>query len=313
MNLSKKNILEIAIVIFAVGGFLFSFYNVMHEKILKSENRFEISQLTDEILQSQKNSDAFECNSMIYLQNEEESVQDPSWAEQIIHDFEHEKIYIKRDKSEELMEYADDEVAVYTKGVTEVYSKEEKKIQTVSQNDWYYYECEDIYGANTKNAVTDRLSYGYLEDIDNIIDIKKTGTAEYEGVNNTRYTVTIQNTLRDDMTEDMGDTGLRKMLGSKGLNVMMIQKAYPEVYELLKKIYDSETEEMQVWLSDDGKMTRIEKDCTFTYYIEVMKGNSDVIENKVGQYNYPRVSCIQNYKYSPESAVIKMPQSFKEL
>lgn len=313
MKLSKKNIFEIAIVIFAIGGFFFSFYNVMHEKIQKSENRFEISEMTDKMLDYQRNADALECNSTIYLQVQDEQIQDSSWTEQFIHDFKHERIYTKMDKSEEIMEYAKNEVSVYTKGITNVYSKDEKRIQNVSQNEWYRYKCENIYGMNIKEAVTDRISYGYLEDIDNIIDIKKTGTVEYEGVNNTIYTVTIKNTLREDLTEDMGDTGLRKMLSSKGLNVMTIKKVYPEVYNLLKDIYNSETEDIQVWITDDNKMTRIEKDCTFTYYTSVMKENSDVIDNKVGQYNYPRVFCTQNYKYSPESAVIKMPKSFEKL
>lgn len=309
MQLSKKNILEIMIVIFVVIGFSYSFYNVLSTKAQRNENRFQVQKQADEMLAYRNSSKALECNSTVYLEGEQRT-QDPSLTIQYIYDFEHEKGYTAQGKSQEIIETRDEHVFAYTKAITQAYSKEDKEIVNISQNEWYHYECENFYEELKWSAKTDRLSYGYLEDIDDIINISRQETDEN---NLTRYIVTIDNTIRDDMTEDMGDTGLRKMINNEGMNADIIKKRYPEIYSILRAVYDRDSEEMSVWLDAEGRMTKIEKDYTFTYYMYMLKQNSEVIANKVGRYGYPDVVCVQDYRYSPHCGMIEMPQKFEEL
>ena len=60
-------------------------------------------------------------------------------------------------------------------------------------------------------------------------------------------------------------------------------------------------------------MIQLEKDCTFSYYVKVMKENSDLIKSKIGRYDYPRAICVQNYKYNFEADMIELPKEFIDL
>lgn len=314
MKLSKKNIFEMMIVIFALFGVVYSFYNVLSERILKSENREEIEKLSHMILGRQEETDRLECNSQIYVKNGEELVQDKMETSKFIYDYKNERLQIIQKDTNEIIEHKKDERKfVYSKGISPLYTKERKKPVNVSNQNWYYFECEKFYGEEKESANLDKISYGYLEDVDDIIRIHKEKDEALNGTTASKYIVTIKNSLREDLTKDMGDTGLQKMLSENGLNATFLKNGYPTVYKLLKDVYNRETEDVLVWLNEDNEMIRLEKDCTFSYYIKVMKENSDLIKSKIGRYNYPAVICIQEYAYGLEADMIELPQKFTEL
>lgn len=313
VKFEKKNIVEIFIAIIAVFGIIYSFYNVLSDKVLKSENRQEITELSDLILTYQKDADRLECVSDIYVKNEDQLILDHTENVKFVYDYKHERIQTIQKSSNEIIEYKNEDIQIYSKGITPVYIKEKKAFEKVSEKKWFHYNSEAIYGSEKKKALLDKISYGYLQDIDNIIRIEKAESEEINGINTTKYIVTIKNSLREDLTQDMGDTGLRKLLSKKGLNPTLLKNGYPTVYKLLKEVYNSETEELVVWLAENNQMIQLEKDCTFSYYVKVMKENSDLIESKVGNYDYPRAACIQRYEYNHEADMINLPQKFTEL
>lgn len=313
VRLSKKNILEIVIVIFAVFGIIYSFYNVLSERVLKSENRQEIHRLSELILSSQESADRLECRSQIYVKKGEELVEDKLESTKFIYDYDNNRLQTIQKDTNEIIQSNEGEIQVYSKGISPVYIKQDKRVKKVSSQSWYHYDCERIYGNEKRAALTDKVSYGYLKLMDDIIRIRKTDDTELNGMKVSKYIVTIKNSIRDDLTEDMGDTGLRKILSKKGLNPTFLKNGYPTVYHLLKDIYNRETEEICVWLNEENVMVRLEKDCTFSYYIEVMKGNSDLIKSKLGRYDYPEVICIQEYDYNLKAEMVTVPQKFIEL
>lgn len=313
MRLSKKNILEMVVVILAVFAIIYSFYNVLSERVLKSENRQEIHRLSELILSSQASADRLECKSQVYVKNGDELVEDKLETIKFIYDYDNDRLQTIQKDTNEIIEHKNNEIQVYSKGISPVYIKRDKRVKKVSSQNWYHYDCERIYGNEKKAALTDRVSYGYLESMDDIIRIRKTDETEVNGMKMSRYIVTIKNSLRSDLTEDMGDTGLRKLLSRKGLNPTFIKNGYPTVYNRLKDIYNRETEDVVVWLNEDAVMVRIEKDCTFSYYAKVMKENSDLIKSKIGRYDYPEVVCIQDYEYNLNAEMIALPQKFIEL
>lgn len=313
VRLSKKNILDILIVIVAVLGILYSFYSVLSERVLKSENRQEIYRLSALILSSQVSADRLECRSQVYVKNGEELVEDKLESTKFIYDYENDRLQTIQKDTNEIIEHIDSEIQVYSKGISPVYIKQDKRVKKVSSQNWYHYDCERIYGNEKRTALTDRVSYGYLKSMDDIIRIKKIDDTELNGMKVSKYAVTIKNSIRDDLTEDMGDTGLRKILSKKGLDPTFLKNGYPTVYNLLKDIYNRETEEICVWMNEEDVMVRLEKDCTFSYYTKVMKENSDLIKSKIGRYDYPEVICIQDYDYNRNAQMINLPQKFVEL
>lgn len=313
MRLSKKNIFEILIVIFVVCGIFYSFYNVLSERVLKSENRQEILRLSELMLSEQASADRLECKSRVYVKNGEEFVEDKLETINVIYDYKHHRLQTIQKDTDEIIEHGEGERMVYSKGISPVYIKQDKRMKKVSGQTWYHYGCESIYGNEKEAALTDRVSYGYLEAMDEIIRIRKLEETEQDGNHVSKYVVTIKNSIREDLTEDMGDTGLRKMLSKKGLDPTFLKNGYPTVYRLLKDIYNRETEDIVVWMNEDDVMIRLEKDCTFSYYTEVMKENSDLIKSKIGRYDYPEVVCIQEYEYNRNAQMIKLPQKFVEL
>lgn len=66
-------------------------------------------------------------------------------------------------------------------------------------------------------------------------------------------------------------------------------------------------------IQDEGKVLIGEKEYTFTYYLDIMKQNSEKIYDKAGQYQYPDVICQQNYAYNPTCGRVEMPGDFEEL
>ncbi|MCI8835378.1 MAG: hypothetical protein HFH24_08385 [Ruminococcus sp.] len=234
---------------------------------------------------------------------------------------------------------------VYSKGVSPLYIREEEGLKKVQKEQWYHYSCREIYGVKWYEGLSERISYGYLtseeylekirhqktektrEDENPIEDTEKEGsenvpqeaaeeaageTAEYLEESE-EYIVQIKNTLRSRKASGESDNEFRKTLSENGLHVMKLKKEYPDVYKMLKEIYYQSAENLHVWLDAEGKMIRIEKDYTFPYYMEVMKENSEKIEQLVGRYHYPRIICRQDYLYSPSCQNVSLPRVFKEL
>lgn len=313
VKFEKKNIAEILLVIVAVFGIVYSFYNVLSQKILKSETRHEIQQLSDQFLGEQKQARRLKCVTKVFIEKDDDLIQDSSETVQILYDYEHERVQTVKGITKEIVEYGNESGWIYSKGITSVYKKDDRRKKEVSANKWYHYECDDIYREEKQKAFTNTCSYDYLYDIDNIISIKEAEQKENNGTISTKYIVTIQNTLREDLTEDMGDTGFRKLLNEKGVDATYIKNTYPDIYNMLKSIYNDDTEELFVWVDQDGIMRTLEKDYTFAYYLKMMKKNVALLEGFSKEYGYARVKSIQTYSYNQETELIELPQKFIEL
>ena len=85
------------------------------------------------------------------------------------------------------------------------------------------------------------------------------------------------------------------------------------MYRLLKESFNKDAEEFFVWVDNNDVMVQIERDYTFQYYVNVMKEHSEKIEELVGQYDYPKIVCHQQYRYSPECQTIEMREAFEEM
>lgn len=93
--------------------------------------------------------------------------------------------------------------------------------------------------------------------------------------------------------------------------VLIGEKEYKKYKAVVRNtLKDPKAEENK---NENGDMARIEKDYTFTYYLDIMKQNSEKIYDKVGQYQYPDVICQQNYTYNPTCGRVEMPGDFEEL
>lgn len=93
--------------------------------------------------------------------------------------------------------------------------------------------------------------------------------------------------------------------------VLIGEKEYKKYKAVVRNtLKDPKAEENK---NENGDMARIEKDYTFTYYLDIMKQNSEKIYDKAGQYQYPDVICQQNYTYNPTCGRVEMPGDFEEL
>lgn len=93
--------------------------------------------------------------------------------------------------------------------------------------------------------------------------------------------------------------------------VLIGEKEYKKYKAVVRNtLKDPKAEENK---NENGDMARIEKDYTFTYYLDIMKQNSEKIYDKAGQYQYPDVICQQNYAYNPTCGRVEMPGDFEEL
>lgn len=93
--------------------------------------------------------------------------------------------------------------------------------------------------------------------------------------------------------------------------VLIGEKEYKKYKAVVRNtLKDPKAEENK---NENGDMARIEKDYTFTYYLDIMKQNSEKIYDRAGQYQYPDVICQQNYTYNPTCGRVEMPGDFEEL
>lgn len=272
--------------------------------------------ITGAVLQAMEKAERMECKTAVYLALDSEETEDKHDESQdinLIHDFGHQRLYVGRGDRKEIIDYRDEMSYIYSKGISPVYSKSDVMMREIPKDRWHRYATEDMYGIQWKDGKSDQISYGFLQDKNYLVKIKKQGQDTIDEKNYTKYKVIIKNPLRNQDTEKESDNEFRKTLSEYGLNVMDLKKGYPEVYNMLKDTYNQNTEEMYIWTDENGNMVRIEKDHTFRYYLNIMKENSERIENKVGQYGYPRVYCRQNFTYSPVCGIVEIPKDFEEL
>lgn len=310
MKSTGRNYLKILMVVLLASGLIYAFYNVLNTRIRGQENIKQLQSVTDSILNAVNSKERMECMTSVYLDCEEEDKLDESQKAELIHDFAHKRFYIGRSGKTEIVEYENDLPAIYSKGISPVYSKEKTGFIAVQKDKWYKYTGEKIYASPWRKGKNDQVSYGYLKDKNYLVKIKKIAKEIVDEKSYTKYEAVVKNTLRDETAGKESDNEFRKTLSSHGLNVMDLRKEYPEVYKLLKDTYNKNMEEMSVWVDEEGNLVRIEKDHTFLYYLNVMKENSDKIEQKVGQYGYPRVYSRQEYTYSPDCRGIEIPKDF---
>lgn len=311
-----KNYLKILLVVLLSGGLIYAFYNVLSSRVQSRENLKHMESVTGSVLKSMDRAERMECRTSVYLNldsEEEEDKHDKSQDINLIHDFGHRRLYIGRGDRTEIMDYRDKPLYIYSRGISPIYSKTDVQMKMVLKNQWYRYAAESMYGIQWKEGKSDQISYGYLRDKNFLVKIAKQGQDTIDEKSCTKYKAVIKNSLRDRLAGKESDNEFRKTLSTYGLNVMDLKKGYPDVYKMLKDTYNQDTEEMYIWTDENGNMVRIEKDHTFRYYLNVMKENSEKIEEKVGQYGYPRVYCRQSFKYSPACGIVEIPKDFEEL
>lgn len=316
MKSMGKNYLRILLVVLLSSGLVYAFYNVLNSRIQSRENLKNMEAVTGAVLRSMDHAERMECKTSVYLNldsEEEEDKNDKSQDISLIHDFGHRRLYISRGDRTEIIDYRDKIPYIYSKGISPVYSKSDVQMKMIRKDQWHRYTSESMYGIQWKEGKSDQISYGYLRDKNFLVKIIKQGQDEIDGKSCTKYKAVIKNSLKDKAAGEESDNEFRKTLSSYGLNVMDLKKGYPEVYKMLKDTYNQDTEEMYIWTDENENMMRIEKDHTFRYYLNVMKENSEKIEEKVGQYGYPGVYCRQNFTYSPACGIVEIPKDFEEL
>lgn len=312
MKQKSRNIIKITACLLIVLSLFYVYFSALNNRFQGNLNRRKMQETVETILKYPKKSDRLLCSSTVYLDTEEK-VKDESWNMKVLHDFEHKRIQTTVGKSSEIYEYGANELQVYTKGVSPVFIKEKVQLKKLPADRWFKYSCEPLYGQGRKEGTTHQTSYGYLESSEHMKRLYRDGEDEIDGIKYKKYIAEIWNTnkLKEPFKE--GDNDFRKALSANGLDVMKLWTEYPEVYKLLKDLYQKETEKLSVWVDSDGKLAFIEKDYTFQYYMNVMKENSERIHDKVGLYGYPRVICRQTYTYSPNCGDIQIPKEFEEI
>lgn len=313
MKKKYQNIGKIVLIVIMGVGLFYAFWNLLSSRFLLGENKKEVGMATEKILSSVKNADRMECYTWIYRDLPEEELWDPQYDVKMVHDFEHQKFQTMKADKKEIIDYAGDGILVYSRGISPVYIPDEEGLQTALLDRWLKYKGAKTYGRQQIKGMTDLISYGYLENPKYLLSIKEEATEEINGVTCRKYKVRVRNTLKQEKTGEESDFAFRKAISANGLDVLELKAGYPQVYRLLKESFNKDTEEMFVWVDKEGAMMQIERDYTFRYYINVMKENSEKIEELVGQYDYPNIVCHQQYRYSPECQAIEMPEAFEEM
>ncbi len=313
MEKSKSSIWKAVTVILIAAGLFYAYYNILESKYQGSESRRQLEAVAEPILEAPRNSDRLECSSTICLETEEERVQDDACTIKLIHDFVHQRMQLEKGGAKEIYEYSEEGQMMYSKGVSPVYVKKDGKLHKVPSDRWFHYQGEEQYGIGERTGESDRISYGYLASADFLRKIREEGQDVIGDETCERYTAVIKNTVKSGEKRKQGDNEFRKVLSAEGLDSMELRKEYPEVYDLLKEQYEKETEELTIWVDQEGKLRVIEKEYTFQYYIALMKENSEKIQAKAGRYGYPRVTCRQEYRYSPVCGNIQIPEKFEEI
>lgn len=313
MKSARTNFFRILIIVLLSCGLLYSYFNVLRSQFRSSARKSEIAEIMTPILAKLEGTDRLSCQSTVYIKAEQESVQDPSQSAETIHDFKHQSMKFVKENEAEILSYKGDMPILYTKGISPVYKKEDVALVKVPFDKWFRYPCEKMYGSKQKEGESEIVSYGYLMSDAGIMDLKAEGKEEINGKECRKYTASIKNTVRHMKGEQQGSNLFRKTLGKYGIDSIELQNTYPEVYDYMKEIYNQDSENLVFWVDEENKITRIEKDYTFVYYMNILKENSEKIEAQVGQYGYPPIICRQDYQYSPTCPVINYPKDYQEL
>lgn len=264
-----RNYFRIFLAILLAGGLLYAFYNVIDHRIQGRSNLRQMEEITKPILKSIHDSERMECNTSVILKIGDEKKEDTTKKMGMIHDFRHKRMQVSYGESRVIFEYDEDELHIYSKGVSPIYNKRETKLQRVRKDQWIAYPTEKIFGLKQQKGENDRLSYGYLNNREYLTKIQDEGKVLIGEKEYKKYKAVVRNTLKDPKAEENKN--------------------------------------------ENGDMARIEKDYTFTYYLDIMKQNSEKIYDKAGQYQYPDVICQQNYTYNPTCGRVEMPGDFEEL
>lgn len=313
MKKKYQNIGKIVLIVIMGIGLLYAFWNLLSSRFLLGENKKEVEMATEKILSSVKNTDRMECYTWVYRDLAEEELWDPQYDVKMVHDFEHQKFQTMKADKKEIINYAKEDIEVYSRGISPVYIPDGEGLRTALLDRWLKYEGAKTYGKQQIKGMTDFISYGYLENPDYLLSIKEEDTEDVGGVTCRKYKVRVRNTLRQEKSGEESDFEFRKAISANGLDVLELKASYPQVYRLLKESFNKDAEEFFVWVDNNDVMVQIERDYTFQYYVNVMKEHSEKIEELVGQYDYPKIVCHQQYRYSPECQTIEMPEAFEEM
>lgn len=312
----RKKIIKAAITVLLASGLIYAYYNVLNTRFENVETKKRMKEITKEILEYPNTSSRMECRSFVYIiphEENQEPVQDGAMAVQFVHDLEHGRLQIVQGARKEIFEFQGENVTVFSQGTTALYRSNDVYLDHLSEKQWYHYPCKPMYGVEWRNGRHEQLSYGYLSSMNDLVKIQDNGIVESEEETVRQYTVHVKNTLHEWESQEESDKAFRKILNSHGLDVIELKKNYQEAYKLLRKIYNQATEEMLIWVDEEGRMIKIEKDYTFYYYLDILKENSEIIREKIEKYDYPRVMSVQMYSYSPECSSIDLPEKFEEL
>ena len=307
-----KNYLRLIVVLILACGLVYAFFNMFTMRMKGRMNMKQMQVVSRDLLTSVTNAQRIQCDTSVYLELDEEYLDLKEDNMTMIRDFIHDQMQVSKGNTCVIFEYIDDDLSIYSKGISLVYNKDRVTLQKVPTNEWCKYSTEEMFGENQRQGKNARLSYGFLRDKNYLVQIEKKGQEVLNDKKYTRFEVELRNTLRESDDEET-ENAFRKTLSAHGIEVHNLKKDYSVVYEKLKKKFHADTERMYVLLDEEGNLARIEKDYTFTYYLEVMSENSEMIENKVGQYGYPDAICIQEYSYDPICASIEIPIKYNEL
>lgn len=312
MKAKKQNYLRIILAILLVSGLIYAFYNIVSIKIEGHSNMRRMGEVSTTLLKSIHYADRMECDSLVYLQLEEGYLQDPTGDLSVIQDFKNHRFAVHKGERQLLFEYEKGDLCVYSKGISPIYNKKHVSLESVPLDRWVHYSTEEMFGENLRKGENARLSYGFLTNKDYLIHVHDEKQVKIEDEIFHKYKVVLYNTLKNPSVEE-SDRQFRKTIRAYGLDALEMKREYPEIYKKMRDKFNADTEEMYVWLDKEGNLAKLEKDYTFPYYLDVLKGNSETVYNKVGQYGYPDVVCQQQYSYNPTCGRIDMPVDFEEL
>lgn len=304
---------KIIMAVIVMAGLIYAFYNLFHMRAMNRADKEAMEEITAPMLAEIETAGRLECTSLVYLKAEVQNIQDVDWNINFVHDFNNQRLEMKKAAVDEIFEYTDSENILYSKGVTPVFIKDEMTFEKVSADKWYQYSVEEIYGKEWREGTSAQLSYGCLGTEGDLLQIEEAGTEDIDGVVCTKYTAYLRNSLKEDTQGAENDSAFRKVLSKSGLSASEVRKSYPEIYELLKEYYNQNTVEMTIWADENNRIIRIERDYTFLYYANLLKQNSEMISIKAGQYSYPQAVCRQNYRYGGSCRDVNVPSEFQEL
>lgn len=308
MKLTKKAFTNFILSFLIICGLIFAFVNLVGMKFQGMIHRSHASEVSERILQSIHEEERFSCETMICIALEDKYLQDKSKDMSMVQELKQERMLVSKGDAQVIFVDEEDDLYIYSKGLSPIYNKRKSTLQNVDVNRWVKYPAEKMFAKKQRKGENPRLSYGYLENPEYLLQIQEEGLVSIQEKTYEKYEVTLRNTLKDHVDNEDSDIVFRKTLASHGVDVMEIQNEYPKAYDKMRECFRTDTERMHVWVDDAGKLAKIEKDYTFIYYLEMMDENSEKIYHNLGQYGSPDIVCVQEYTYPPTCKQIELPK-----